>query len=672
MDGAHIAAASSEAGGASSSASSVSSFGSTSRRSWLKKGVHLRRRRPRMAVRGGGGNKGAVDGDVQDLALPLGMSFAAVLAQVLNKCTNSGGRLQPDSLSKMCTSAVKESLTNIYGDRFESFMKNFEKSFGSTLTTLHIINEAPVYQQDIPNSVSETKLSGADSQGRIHDVQKDIPLNSMDNNQIILHAGVNQQLVCLPRSRCTTELDKHILSVFERSVNEQTRSNELKELEIGLTVRDLRLKESQLNLSSYSHMLDKIKISMGLEKASFKKEKFDTQMKDSRYAELLRKLIDMHLTAVVLMSVCFGYGTYTYSYQRITAVTAACAAASRMPFSSNNKDIIWYFDASINCLVDIPAICNDWTKHASSILPRSSYFSLLECQPGAGARLGHKLMAVAAAPSHALPQPPRPAPEPRRARLRAPRDVVSWTSYIARAARQGNLNAVAAALAAMLSSPAAPAPNDVTVLAVLSACADSPSSPQARRLALALHALAVKLFPSHLLLSTCLARFYLASRLPHLALQLFGRMPDRSVLTYNTMISGLMRNGLVAEAFKVFDGMPGPDEVSWTALIDGCVKNGRHDEAIDCFRAMLMDGVEPDYVTLIAVVSACAEVGALGLGMWVHRFIVRRGLERKVRVANSLIDMYARCGQVELAAQGNASVGISTAFSVLIVGVPSV
>ncbi|KAK3159220.1 hypothetical protein QOZ80_2AG0147350 [Eleusine coracana subsp. coracana] len=260
-------------------------------------------------------------------------------------------------------------------------------------------------------------------------------------------------------------------------------------------------------------------------------------------------------------------------------------------------------------------------------------------------------MAVAAAPSHALPQPPRPAPEPRRARLRAPRDVVSWTSYIARAARQGNLNAVAAALAAMLSSPAAPAPNDVTVLAVLSACADSPSSPQARRLALALHALAVKLFPSHLLLSTCLARFYLASRLPHLALQLFGRMPDRSVLTYNTMISGLMRNGLVAEAFKVFDGMPGPDEVSWTALIDGCVKNGRHDEAIDCFRAMLMDGVEPDYVTLIAVVSACAEVGALGLGMWVHRFIVRRGLERKVRVANSLIDMYARCGQVELAAQ---------------------
>jgi pentatricopeptide repeat protein len=260
-------------------------------------------------------------------------------------------------------------------------------------------------------------------------------------------------------------------------------------------------------------------------------------------------------------------------------------------------------------------------------------------------------MAVAAAPSLALPQPQRPAQEPRRARARAPRDVVSWTSSIAHVARQGDLSTAAAALSAMLSSPATSAPNDVTLLTVLSACADSPSSPLARPLSLSLHGLAVKLFPSHLLLSTCLARFYLASRLPHLALQLFGRMPIRSVVTYNTMISGLMRNGLVSEAFEVFDGMPGPDKVSWTALIDGCVKNGRHDVAIDCFGAMLLDGVEPDYVTLIPVVSACGEVGALGLGMWAHRFIVRLGLERNVRVANSLIDMYARCGEVQLAAQ---------------------
>ncbi|KAL5230905.1 hypothetical protein ABZP36_029681 [Zizania latifolia] len=67
----------------------------------------------------------------------------------------------------------------IYGDRFNFFMKNFDKSFGSTLRTLHLINETPVYEQDTPQcshkdgtSVAEIKLSGADSESLVHDIQK--------------------------------------------------------------------------------------------------------------------------------------------------------------------------------------------------------------------------------------------------------------------------------------------------------------------------------------------------------------------------------------------------------------------------------------------------------------------------------------------------------------------
>ncbi|CAD6242195.1 unnamed protein product [Miscanthus lutarioriparius] len=210
---------------------------------------------------------------------------------------------------QMCTSAVKESLTNIYGDKFQSFMSNFEKAFGSTLRTIHLINETPVYEQDMAqcsykdgNSVpDEIKLGGADS-------LPEIKLGGADSQNLI---------------------QKLISSVFERSLNEQARSNELKELVIGLTMRKLQLSRSQLALSSDSHMLEKIKVLMGFQKASFKEKKFKTEMEDTKHAELFRKLIDMLLTAVVLMSVCFGYGTYIYSYQRITAATSACAAISR-------------------------------------------------------------------------------------------------------------------------------------------------------------------------------------------------------------------------------------------------------------------------------------------------------------------------------------------------------
>ncbi|KAM3332292.1 hypothetical protein ACQJBY_027853 [Aegilops geniculata] len=92
MDGVtHVAGDSPEADRASSSASSTDS---ASQRSRPRKGIHLRRRRRLMSARRGeggeGDSKGAGD-DVQDLALPSGMSYAAVLAQRLN----ISGRVYP-------------------------------------------------------------------------------------------------------------------------------------------------------------------------------------------------------------------------------------------------------------------------------------------------------------------------------------------------------------------------------------------------------------------------------------------------------------------------------------------------------------------------------------------------------------------------------------------------
>nr|UPT48566.1 pentatricopeptide repeat protein AaPPR324 [Agave angustifolia]UPT49272.1 pentatricopeptide repeat protein AaPPR115 [Agave angustifolia] len=74
------------------------------------------------------------------------------------------------------------------------------------------------------------------------------------------------------------------------------------------------------------------------------------------------------------------------------------------------------------------------------------------------------------------------------------------------------------------------------------------------------------------------------------------------------------------------------------------------------FREMqqLTDQVEPDYVMIISLVAACADLGALGQGMWVHRYAMSRrsgDLCANVRLANSFIDMYSRCGRVDLACQ---------------------
>jgi pentatricopeptide repeat protein len=72
-------------------------------------------------------------------------------------------------------------------------------------------------------------------------------------------------------------------------------------------------------------------------------------------------------------------------------------------------------------------------------------------------------------------------------------------------------------------------------------------------------------------------------------------------------------------------------------------------EALDLSREMQAAGVNPDEVTMVSVISACAKAGALDLVRWVHAFIDRRGIKVDLELSTALIDMYAKCGLIERA-----------------------
>ncbi|KAL0389949.1 UNVERIFIED_CONTAM: Pentatricopeptide repeat-containing protein, chloroplastic [Sesamum calycinum] len=80
-----------------------------------------------------------------------------------------------------------------------------------------------------------------------------------------------------------------------------------------------------------------------------------------------------------------------------------------------------------------------------------------------------------------------------------------------------------------------------------------------------------------------------------------------------------MRNGEFEKALNLFEEMPEKDAVSWTVLIDGFVKKGRFQEALIWFQEMQSFGTTPDFVTMVSVLSAIANLGTLGLGLWLHR-----------------------------------------------------
>ncbi|KAJ1263098.1 hypothetical protein BS78_09G158900 [Paspalum vaginatum] len=136
-----------------------------------------------------------------------------------------------------------------------------------------------------------------------------------------------------------------------------------------------------------------------------------------------------------------------------------------------------------------------------------------------------------------------------------------------------------------------------------------------------------------------------------LARKVFDGMRDKDAVSWNTLISAHARLGQMRKARALFDSMPGKTVVSWTALVSGYTAAGDFAGAVEAFRLMQMGGLEPDDVSIVAVLPACAQLGALELGRWIHAYCDRHGMLRRVHICNALMEMYAKCGCIDQALQ---------------------
>ncbi|XBJ15378.1 hypothetical protein VPH35_007287 [Triticum aestivum] len=114
-----------------------------------------------------------------------------------------------------------------------------------------------------------------------------------------------------------------------------------------------------------------------------------------------------------------------------------------------------------------------------------------------------------------------------------------------------------------------------------------------------------------------------------------------------SMYCRVSRPGL---ARRVFDRMCQRNVVSWTAMVGGYAENGMFEDAVKAFRAMwAVDGILPNRVALISVLSAVEGLMGLAEGKQVHGFAVRMGLYGELSLNNALIDMYAKAGALRYA-----------------------
>ncbi|XP_044502109.1 putative pentatricopeptide repeat-containing protein At5g59200, chloroplastic [Mangifera indica] len=134
-------------------------------------------------------------------------------------------------------------------------------------------------------------------------------------------------------------------------------------------------------------------------------------------------------------------------------------------------------------------------------------------------------------------------------------------------------------------------------------------------------------------------------------IQLSDEMPERDdAVALTVVMTCYVDHGLVEKAIDVFNRVKVKDMVCWTAMIDGLIRNGEMSRALDVFREMQREKVRPNEVTIVCVLSACSQLGALELGKWVHAYMGKYRIKLNQFVGAALINMYSRCGDIDKAA----------------------
>lgn len=116
----------------------------------------------------------------------------------------------------------------------------------------------------------------------------------------------------------------------------------------------------------------------------------------------------------------------------------------------------------------------------------------------------------------------------------------------------------------------------------------------------------------------------------------------------STALMGLYRRiDSLRDAHKAFGDIPQPSVVSWNSLISGYVQSGQYLKALSLFLELCRSDIYANAYSFTLALAACGQLGLLQLGKSIHSTIVKDGLECSVIIANCLIDMYGKCGFVE-------------------------
>lgn len=115
----------------------------------------------------------------------------------------------------------------------------------------------------------------------------------------------------------------------------------------------------------------------------------------------------------------------------------------------------------------------------------------------------------------------------------------------------------------------------------------------------------------------------------------------------SALIDMYCKCGMLEEAQALHGRVESQSMVSWNAIISGFSSQKRSEEAQKFFSQMLEMGLKPDNFTYATILDTCANLAMTGFGKQIHSQLLKQELHKDVFISSTLVDMYAKCGNME-------------------------
>lgn len=128
--------------------------------------------------------------------------------------------------------------------------------------------------------------------------------------------------------------------------------------------------------------------------------------------------------------------------------------------------------------------------------------------------------------------------------------------------------------------------------------------------------------------------------------QLIKKGRDFDPFVTNALVDMYAKCGSIEEARKIFNATICKDVVCWNSMILTYAHHGEAEEALKMFKEMIKNGIRPNYVTFVGVLSACAHVGFVKDGFYHFDSMARFGVEPGTEHYACMVSLLGRAGKL--------------------------